>query len=147
MKLYEFNLLDINNQMETVNQQGIYLDNHITKDEEFNLYAINMFFVEVEYNNHLNKINNIKTFKSGHLLYTYSNIDGLLWSHTDIKYYKKTDAKVYYEIKRKYLSPKWVDADIETQIKELAHNIRSKYNNNLVRQSKYKNQLQLKFTG
>jgi hypothetical protein len=33
MTLYEFNLLDINN--------------HITKDEKFNLYAINMFFVEV----------------------------------------------------------------------------------------------------
>ena len=45
MTLYEFNLLDINNQMETVNQQGVYLDNHITKDEKFNLYAINMFFL------------------------------------------------------------------------------------------------------
>jgi hypothetical protein len=50
MKLYEFNLLDINNQMETVNQLVVYLDNHITKGEKFNLYAINMFFVEVCYN-------------------------------------------------------------------------------------------------
>ncbi|MGK0325699.1 MAG: hypothetical protein ACJA2M_002668 [Polaribacter sp.] len=47
MTLYEFNLLDINNQMETVNQQGVYLDNHIIKNEKFNLYAIHMFFVEV----------------------------------------------------------------------------------------------------
>ncbi|MFT6699690.1 MAG: hypothetical protein ACJAVD_001191 [Porticoccaceae bacterium] len=47
MTLYEFNLLDINNQMETVNQQGVYLDNHITKYEKFSLYAIHMFFVEV----------------------------------------------------------------------------------------------------
>ena len=31
MTLYEFNLLDRNNQMETVNQQGIYLDNYIIK--------------------------------------------------------------------------------------------------------------------
>ena len=77
MTLYEFNLLDINNQMETVNQQGVYLDNHITKDEKFNLYAINMFFVEVCYNSLENKITNIKTFKSGHLLDRYSNIDGL----------------------------------------------------------------------
>ena len=45
MTLYEFNLLDINNQMKTVNQPGVYLDNHITKDEKFNLYAINMFFL------------------------------------------------------------------------------------------------------
>jgi hypothetical protein len=47
MTLYKFNFLDINIQMETVNQQGVYLDNHITKNEKFNLYAINMFFVEV----------------------------------------------------------------------------------------------------
>ena len=76
MTLYEFNLLDINNQMETVNQQGIYLDNHITKTEKFNLYAINMFFVEVCYNSLENKISDIKSFKSGHLLDKYSNIDG-----------------------------------------------------------------------
>ena len=77
MTLYEFNLLDINNQMETVNQQGVYLDNHITKDEKFNLYAINMFFVEVCYNSLENKISGIKSFKSGHLLDRYSNIDSL----------------------------------------------------------------------
>ena len=75
MTLYEFILLDINNQMETVNQQGVYLDNHITKDEKFNLYAINMFFVEVCYNSLENKISGIKSFKSGHLLDRYSNID------------------------------------------------------------------------
>ena len=75
MTLYEFNLLDINNQMEAVNQQGVYLDNHITKDEKFNLYAINMFFVEVCYNSLENKISGIKSFKSGHLLDKYSNID------------------------------------------------------------------------
>jgi hypothetical protein len=77
MTLYEFNLLDINNQMETVNQQGVYLDNHITKDEKFNLYAINMFFVEVCYNSLENKISGIKSFKSGNLLDRYSNIDSL----------------------------------------------------------------------
>jgi hypothetical protein len=77
MTLYEFNLLDINNQMETVNKQGVYLDNHITKDEKFNLYAINMFFVEVCYNSLENKISGIKSFKSGHLLDKYSNIDSL----------------------------------------------------------------------
>jgi hypothetical protein len=78
MKLYEFNLLDINNQMETVNQQGVYLDNHITKNERFNLYAINMFFVEVCYNSLENKISGIKSFKSGKLLDRYSNIEKLI---------------------------------------------------------------------
>jgi hypothetical protein len=77
MTLYEFNLLDINNQMETVNQQGVYLDNHITKNEKFNLYAVGMFFVEVCYNSLENKISGIKSFKSGNLLNRYSNIDSL----------------------------------------------------------------------
>ena len=77
MTLYKFNLLDINNQMDTVNQLGVYLDNYITKDEKFNLYAFNMFFVEVCYNSLENKISGIKSFKSGNLLDKYSNIDGL----------------------------------------------------------------------
>ncbi|MGK0446950.1 MAG: hypothetical protein ACJA2M_000720 [Polaribacter sp.] len=45
--------------METVNQQGVYLDNHITKYGKFNLYAINMFFVEVCYYSLENKISGI----------------------------------------------------------------------------------------
>jgi hypothetical protein len=77
MKLYEFNLLNINIQMETVNQQGVYLDNHITKYEKFNLYAVSMFFVEVCYDSLENKISGIKSFKSGNLLDKYSNIDSL----------------------------------------------------------------------
>ena len=44
---------------------------------EYNLYAINMFFVEVCYNSLENKISGIKSFKSGILLDSYSNIDGL----------------------------------------------------------------------
>jgi hypothetical protein len=75
MTLYDFNLLDLNNQMDTVNQKGIYLDNHITKTEKFNLYAIDKFFVEVCYNSIENKITNIKSFISGHLLDRYSNIE------------------------------------------------------------------------
>jgi len=69
--------LDINNQIETVNQQGVYLDNHITKDEKFNLYAINIFFVEFCYDSLENKISGIKSFKSGHLLDKYTIISAL----------------------------------------------------------------------
>ena len=75
MRLYKFNILDLNNKMEVVNQQGIYLDNHITTKEKFNLYAIDMFFVEVCYNTTMNKIIDIQSFKSGHLLDRYSDID------------------------------------------------------------------------
>jgi len=75
MTLYEFNLLDLNNQMEAVNQNGIYLDKYITINKNFNLYAIDMFFVEVCYNSIENKITDIKSFKVGVLLDRYSNID------------------------------------------------------------------------
>ncbi len=78
MTLYEFNILDINNQMETVNQKGIYLDNYITKKEKYNLYAIDKFFVEVCCNSIENKITDIKSFKGGVLLDRYSNIDSYL---------------------------------------------------------------------
>ena len=69
--------MDLNHKMETVNQKGIYLDNFITKSEKFNLYAINMFFVEICYNSLENKISGINSFKSGYLLDRYSNIDNL----------------------------------------------------------------------
>jgi len=75
MTLYEFNILDINKKMEVVNKYGTYLDNHITKIEKFNLYAIDLFFDEVCYNSIENKITNIKSFKGGHLLDRYSNIE------------------------------------------------------------------------
>ena len=62
--------------------------------------------------------------------------DSILLSHTGLRYYMKTDRKVYNETKRRYLSFKWNDADTETQIKELAHNIRNSYNNQNIKQNK-----------
>jgi hypothetical protein len=64
--------------MEAVNQIGVYLDNYITDKLKYNLYAIDLFFVEVCYNSIDNKITNIQSFKSGHLLDRYSNIDSYL---------------------------------------------------------------------
>ncbi len=77
MTLYEFNVLDLNNKMESVYQLGVYLDNYITETEKFNLYAIDLFFVEVAYNSIDNKITDINSFKSGHLLDRYSDIENL----------------------------------------------------------------------
>ena len=68
--------------------------------------------------------------------------DSILLSHTGIRYYKKTDIKVYNEIKRKYLSTRWNDADTETQIKELAHNIRNINSNRNIKQTKLYNSAQ-----
>lgn len=48
----------------------------------------------------------------------------ILLSHTGLKYYKATDKKIFEQIKRKHLTTNWIYADAETQIKEIAHNIR-----------------------
>lgn len=74
MTLYEFNLLDLNDKMEAVNQYGTFIDNHITNKERCNLYAIEMFFVEVVYNPTHNAITEIRAFKHGYRLDRYSNL-------------------------------------------------------------------------
>jgi len=71
--------------------------------------------------------------------------NSFLLSHTGLKYYFKTDKKVFLEVKRKYLSRKWLEANQKIQIKEIAHNIRNKYNNNLISKSRFKNQYKLDF--
>jgi hypothetical protein len=58
--------------METVNQKGKFIDNHISKKESCNLYAIDLFFVEVVYCPESNSITEIRSFKYGHLLDKYS---------------------------------------------------------------------------
>jgi len=51
--------------------------------------------------------------------------DSSLLSHTGLKYYFNTNKKVYYQIRERYLTALWLDADYQTQIKEIAHNIRN----------------------
>lgn len=51
--------------------------------------------------------------------------DSFLLSHTGIKYYQKTDNKIFKELLQKHLPNKWTDADQDTKVKELAHNIRT----------------------
>lgn len=55
--------------------------------------------------------------------------NSILLSHTGLRYYYKTDKKIFNEVKNKYLSNLWINADYETQIKEIAHNIRNKHTN------------------
>ncbi len=74
MTLYEFNILELNDRMESVNQHGTFLDNHLTKTERCNLYAIAMFFVEVVYVAEHNTITELRSFKTGHLLDKYASI-------------------------------------------------------------------------
>jgi hypothetical protein len=51
-----------------------------------------------------------------------------LLSHTGIKQLKHTNPELYHKIENAYLSDKWQTSSTETRIKEIAHNIRTKYN-------------------
>ena len=71
MTLYEFRLLNDDDQLKAIWDKGIFLENHISKTEKINCYAINMFFVEVVYDAKENKILENRPFKEGHLLDIY----------------------------------------------------------------------------
>ena len=62
--------------------------------------------------------------------------DSVLLSHTGLKYYFETDKKVFEQVKRKYLSKVWINSDFETQIKEIAHNIRNAKSNQTIKQNR-----------
>ena len=59
-----------------------------------------------------------------------------LLSHTGIKFYKKHNYKIYKQIERKYLSNNWINADEQTKIKEIAHNIRNYKSNKQIKQER-----------
>jgi hypothetical protein len=62
--------------------------------------------------------------------------DSILLSHTGLKHYYKTDKKIFEQVKRKYLSKVWFNSDFDTQIKEIAHNIRNAKSNQKIKQKK-----------
>lgn len=62
--------------------------------------------------------------------------DSVLLSHTGLRYYYQTDRKIFEQIKRRYLSKRWTSSDFETQIKEIAHNIRNAKSNQGIRQER-----------
>jgi hypothetical protein len=72
MTLYGFNILELNERMEAVNQFGTFLDIYISKDIHINCYAIDKFFVEVVYDSEHNTITEVRPFKYGHSLDMYS---------------------------------------------------------------------------
>lgn len=62
--------------------------------------------------------------------------NSILLSHTGLKYYYKTDKRIFEQIKRRYLSKIWFKSNFQTQIKELAHNIRNTNSNQKIKQSR-----------
>lgn len=62
--------------------------------------------------------------------------NSILLSHSGLKYYFKNDKKIFEQIKRRYLSNRWYNSNFETQIKEIAHNIRNHRSNQQIKQNK-----------
>lgn len=62
--------------------------------------------------------------------------DSILLSHTGLKYYYNTDKRIFEQIKRRYLSKIWFKSNFETQIKEIAHNIRNTNSNLRIKQKR-----------
>jgi hypothetical protein len=62
--------------------------------------------------------------------------DSIFLSHTGLKYYYNTDKRIFEQIKRRYLSKIWFKSNFETQIKEIAHNIRNTNSNLRIKQKR-----------
>jgi hypothetical protein len=62
--------------------------------------------------------------------------NSILLSHTGLKYYFKNDKPTFEKIKKRFLSNHWRDSNFETQIKEIAHNIRNANNNRQLKQKR-----------
>ena len=83
------------------------------------------------------------TIRSKRVVCQVTNIDismqkdnSILLSHTGLKHYFKNDKKVFEQIKRRYLSKRWSSADFDTQVKEIAHNIRNANSNGKIKQER-----------
>ena len=72
MSLEEFCLLSNEDQFEIVFRQGIFIENYSTAQLKFNLYSIDKFFVEIQYDPISNKIIGKKAFVDGELLNKYT---------------------------------------------------------------------------
>ena len=70
--LYEFLALQDQEQYNLVFNEGVFIDYKIEGNQRFALYSIEMFFVEVEYDNLKNSIINKIAFKTGKTLDKYS---------------------------------------------------------------------------
>ena len=73
--LYEFRGLSDQEQYHLVFNEGTFIDSKIYGNQRFGLYALDMFFVEVEYDNKRNKIINKIAFVTGGILNKYSQLN------------------------------------------------------------------------
>ncbi len=73
--LYEFRSLPDQEQYDVVFQHGTLLEAKIQCSQSYALYAVDMFFVKVEYDNTRNKINNKIAFVAGEKINRYSQVN------------------------------------------------------------------------
>lgn len=56
-----------------------------------------------------------------------------LLSHSGIRYYLENEPLIFLHLKKEYLTKNWANQDQGVQIRELAHNIRNRWNNSRIR--------------
>ena len=74
IKLYEYKMLSEDDQWDMVFSKGKFLDIVIEGNSKHVLYAIDKFFVEVEWNFETDEIVGKEVFKCGDTLDRYSNV-------------------------------------------------------------------------
>ena len=72
MTLYDFNILELNEQLTIVWNEGEFIDNHFSIKERCNLYSVKMFWMEIVYDAVHNSITELRSFKYSHSLDKYS---------------------------------------------------------------------------
>ena len=72
MGIYEFNILPIEGQCETLFSEGDFVGSISRGKFRFALYALYRFWIEVTYDSETNRIVRINSFISGRLLDRYS---------------------------------------------------------------------------
>ena len=75
MTLYEFNSLSVHDKYDHVFTKGLFIDYRLDVERRFALYALDMFFVEIQYDRINNKIIRLRSFKTGELLDKYSDLN------------------------------------------------------------------------
>ncbi len=70
--LNEFNELPEQEQDYIVSNEGVFIDHYFKVNQKFSLYAIDQFFVEMEYNTPENQLRGKRSFKTGEELFKYS---------------------------------------------------------------------------
>ena len=73
--LYEYRRLSDEEQYTVIFTVGTFIDSKIYGNQRSVLYAVDMFFVEVEYDNEKNKVIDKQAFVSGEILDKYSALD------------------------------------------------------------------------